>query len=75
MRKKLSELKPGESARIVQIDPSVKSRIAGMGMRVGEKVKLASRQPFRGPLVVVVKGRETSLGKSLASLIVVEVKE
>lgn len=75
MRKKLSELKPGESAQIIEISPSVKGRVAGMGIKVGEKVKLVSEQPFGGPLVVVVKGRETSLGRSLANLILVEVRK
>jgi len=72
MRKKMSEMKPGESGKIVDIDPSIKTSVAGMGIRTGEKIKLSTEQPVKGPLVILVKGRETSLGRKLAELISVE---
>ncbi len=72
MKKKLSDMKPGEKGRIAEIDSSIRASVAGMGIRTGEELKVAAEQPIKGPLVIVVKGRETSLGKGLARSIVVE---
>lgn len=72
MKKKLSEMKPGEKGRIIEIDPSIRASIAGIGIRVGGEVKLATEQPIRGPLVIEIKENMTSLGRGLAKSIVVE---
>ncbi len=75
MEKKLSDMKPGEKGRIIEIDSSIQASIAGMGIRIGEELKVAAEQPIRGPIVIVVKGRETSLGRGLAKSILVECEE
>lgn len=75
MLKKLADMKPGEEGVIVRIDQSIRTHIAGMGIRDGEKLKLTTEQPIRGPLVIAIKGRETSLGRKLAQLILVECEE
>ncbi len=72
--KKLAEMKPGQSGRICEIDPSIKERVAGMGIRVGEKIQLCARQPLKGPLAVIVRGRTASIGREIARLIQVEVE-
>ncbi|HDI12522.1 MAG: ferrous iron transport protein A [Hadesarchaea archaeon] len=72
MKKKLSDMKPGEKGRIVEIDSSIRASVAGMGIRTGEELKVAAEQPIGGPVVIVVRGRETSLGKGLARSIIVE---
>lgn len=72
MKKKLSEMKPGEKGRIIGVNSSIRSSVAGMGIRVGEELELATEQPIRGPIVIVIKGRETSLGRGLAKSITVE---
>lgn len=75
MKKKLSDMKPGEEGRITEIESSIKTSVAGMGIRIGEDLKVATEQPIRGPAVIVIKGRETSLGRGLAKLIFVECEE
>ena len=72
MKKKLSDMKPGEKGRIVEIDSSIRASVAGMGIRTGEDLKVAAEPPIGGPVVIVVRGRETSLGKGLARSIIVE---
>jgi len=72
MEKKLSEMKPGEKGQITDIDSSIRARVAGMGIRVGGGLKLATEQPMKGPLVVIVNGKEASLGRGLAKLITVD---
>lgn len=72
MERKLSEMKPGEKGQIADIDSSIRDNVAGMGIRIGEELKLAADQPVGGPLVIVIQGRETSLGRNLAKLITVE---
>ena len=72
MRKKLSDMKPGEKGRIVEINSSIRASVAGIGIRTGEELKVAAEQPIRGPLVIEIRGRGTSLGRGLAELITVE---
>ncbi|HID60793.1 MAG TPA: ferrous iron transport protein A [Hadesarchaea archaeon] len=75
MKKKLSDMRPAEKGRIIDIDSSIRASVAGMGIRTGEELKVATEQPIRGPVVIVVKGRETSLGRGLAKSILVECEE
>lgn len=74
MEKKLSELEPGEAGRIVKIDPSIRASVAGMGIRKGKEVKVASEQPVGGPIVIQIEGNKSSLGRRLAESIAVEVE-
>jgi len=53
----------------------LKERIAGMGIRVGKELKMITKQPMKGPVVVLVDGARTSLGMGIADKIKVEVEE
>lgn len=75
MEKKLLDMKPGEKGRIIEISSSIRASVAGMGIRTSEELKLATEQPIRGPLVIEIKGRQTSLGRGLARSITVECEE
>ena len=75
MRKKLSEMMYGEEGIVKRIKESLKGKIAGMGIRVGKKVKMQTKQPIKGPVVIIVDEAETSLGLGLADKILVEVEE
>ncbi len=46
-----------------------------MGIREGERIKLLSRQPLRGPLTIHVCGCQMTLGRGMARHILVEVIE
>jgi ferrous iron transport protein A len=72
MAKKLSEMDFDEEGTVKQIDEDLMKQVAGMGIRVGKKVRMATKQPIKGPVVVEVDKSFTSLGLGIAEKIVVE---
>ena len=75
MRKKLSEMVYGEEGIVKSIEGNLRNKVAGMGIRVGKKLKMATKQPIKGPVVVTVDQSSISLGLGIADKIIVEVKE
>ena len=75
MEKKLYEMDYGEEGIVKSIDERLKGKVAGMGIRVGKKLKMMTRQPLKGPVVVVVDEANTSLGMGVADKIIVDVKK
>jgi len=75
MKKKLSEMSYQEEGKVKNIEEDLKGKIAGMGIRVGKKVKMQTKQPIKGPVVVAVDEANTSLGLDVADKIIVEVEE
>jgi len=75
MEKKLSEMNYGEEGTITSINSDLRERIAGMGIRIGKKLKMLTKQPMKGPTVVIIDEASTSLGLGIADKIMVEVKE
>jgi len=75
MRKKLSEMSYGEEGIVKSIEGNLRNKVAGMGIRVGKKIKMATKQPIKGPVVVTVDQYSISLGLGIADKIIVEVKE
>ena len=74
MEKKLSEMKYEEEGIVIRIRGELKDKIAGMGIREGKGIKMMTKQPIKGPVVVTVDRSNTSIGLGLADKIVVEVK-
>ncbi len=72
MAKKLSEMDFDEKGTVKEIDEDLKKQVAGMGIREGKKVRMATKQPIKGPVVVEVDKSFTSLGLGIAEKIVVE---
>ena len=75
MEKKLSEMNYEEEGTIKRIEKGFKEKIAGMGIREGREIKMMTKHPIKGPVVVTVDRADTSLGLGLADKIVVEVKK
>ena len=75
MRKKLSEMGYGEEGIVKSIEGNLRNKVAGMGIRVGKKLKMATRQPIKGPVVVAVDEATISLGLGIADKIIVEVED
>ena len=75
MEKKLSEMKYEEEGIVIKIGGELKDKIAGMGIREGKGIKMMTKQPIKGPVVVTVDRSNTSIGLGLAGKIVVEVKK
>ena len=74
MEKKLSEMEYEEEGTVTDIEGTLRKRVAGMGIRVGKRVKMITKQPVKGPVVVVVDEASTSLGLDVAEKISVEMK-
>ncbi|MHC1630918.1 MAG: FeoA family protein [Methanotrichaceae archaeon] len=62
-----------EKGRVKNIKSGLRDRLAGMGIRTGKKIRMITRQPIKGPVVVEVDGASTSLGLGLAKSIIVEI--
>jgi len=73
MEKKLSEMDFDEEGTVKEIEETLSKQVAGMGIREGKKVRMATKQPIKGPVVVEVDKSFTSLGLGIAEKIVVEV--
>jgi len=75
MEKKLSEMDYEEEGIVKKIRKGLREQIAGMGIREGKRLKMITKQPIKGPVVVTVDRSTTSLGLGLADKIIVEVEE
>ena len=75
MEKKLSEMGYEEEGIVKNIEQNLREKVAGMGIRVGEKLRMQTKQPMKGPVVVMVDEASTSLGLGMADKIIVEVKK
>ncbi|MHC1598048.1 MAG: FeoA family protein [Candidatus Methanofastidiosia archaeon] len=75
MEKKLSEMTYGEEGIVKSIEESLRNNVAGMGIRIGKKLKMVTKQPIRGPVVVLVDESRTSLGLGIADKIMVEAEK
>lgn len=74
MEKKLSEMEYDEEGTVTGIEGTLRKKVAGMGIRIGKKLKMITKQPVKGPVVVVVDEASTSLGLDVAEKISVEMK-
>jgi Fe2+ transport system protein FeoA len=67
----LLELKEGDTAVISRIagGRGVSSRMAGLGLHEGKKIRVVQAAPFRGPLLIedVLSGARTMIGRGVAS--------
>ena len=67
-------MKYGEEGTVTDIEQTLQKQVAGMGIRVNKNLKMITKQPMKGPVVVVVDSANTSLGLDVAAKITVEVK-
>ena len=75
MEKKLSEMDFDEEGTVKEIAADFKEQIAGMGIREGKKVRMTTRQPIKGPVVIEIGRANTSVGLGLADKVIVDVGE
>ena len=70
----LSELRPGDKAKVVSIGSTgaMRQRILDMGVTVGVQVQLIKIAPLGDPVEITVRGYQLSLRKSEAALIQVQ---
>ena len=70
----LDALPPKKEAIVQQINGGrgLEQKLQVMGIRKGQHIFMASKQPFRGPITIKVNGREITLGRGMAKKILVE---
>ena len=71
----LLNLSRNKKAKITMIHGGrgLQHRLDSMGIRNGKEIKVVSKQPFRGPLTVEMRGCQMTLGRGMARKIMVEV--
>ncbi len=75
MRQPLDRMAFEQEGEVVDIPLDLRSRLAALGLRVGKRVRMITREPLRGPVVVLVEHASVSLGIGIADRICVEVDE
>ena len=71
----LMNLPENKKAKITSLEGGrgFQKKLRVMGIREGQKVKIVSKQPFKGPLTIEVSGAQMTLGRGMAQKILVEV--
>jgi DtxR family Mn-dependent transcriptional regulator len=72
----LDELPVGAAGRFVRVsdsDPEMLRYLSGAGILPGDRLVVRDRQPFGGPLFVLVNGREHTIGGRLAAAMRIDV--
>ncbi|MDD4126360.1 MAG: FeoA family protein [Methanomicrobium sp.] len=72
MEKKLSEMEYGETGLIKKIKNSSQN-LSPIGIRVGKSMKMVTKQPIKGPVVVITGEVEVAVGIDTAYDIIVDV--
>ena len=72
----LTQMKPGESGEIVEIQGGfgMTRRVQSMGVRPGKKVTKVSSHFWQGPQTVQVDNTQVAIGFGMARRIIVEVE-
>lgn len=73
----LLSLSESKKARIVKIEGGVgfQRNLRSRGIREGKIIEVVTKHPFRGPIVISIDGRETTIGRGMAQKIFVEEAE
>lgn len=74
----LASLEPGEGGIFVRVsdsNPEMLKFLSNQGIGIGDRVEMVGRQPFDGPVMVSIDGREHALGLMLAAAMRVSVGE
>ncbi len=70
----LMALQKGQTARVAGFEDGrmARRRLENMGIREGKTVRRISSQLMGGPIIISIDGRQTAMGRSMASKIKVE---
>ncbi len=73
METTLSRLKEGATATILRLEggPMFQRRLRTTGIREGKIIRVVTKHPLGGPLVIEIDGRETTIGRGMSQRIVV----
>ena len=75
MQNTLSSLKPNQSGKIVRIEGGygLQRKLRTLGIREEKTVKMVARQPIKGPVVIEIDNRQTTIGRGMANKIIIEI--
>ena len=71
----LYDLEPGDVAVVAvpgSTDPEVVAFLDTLGLRPGGRVEVREKHPFDGPLVLRVDGKDSTLGRTVATQVFVQ---
>jgi len=70
----LADLKENEGGIIIRLEggQGFQRKLRTLGIREGKKIRILTRM-FRGPIVVEVDGRSTTIGRGMVRRIIVDV--
>lgn len=70
----LISLDESKKARIVKIEGGAgfQRNLRSRGIREGKIIKVVTKHPLKGPVVISIDGRETTIGRGMAQKIFVE---
>jgi ferrous iron transport protein A len=73
METTLSHLNQDSTATILRLEggPVFQRRLRTTGIREGKIIRVVTKQPLGGPLVIEIDGRETTIGRGMSQRIVV----
>ncbi len=73
----LERMAPGASGVVVRLrgGRGMRARLEAMGLRAGKRVRKLGSQFMRGPVTVLVEGRQVAMGRGIARRIQVEVPD
>lgn len=74
MHKNLIDLKKNEKAEVVELEGGepMSRRLESMGIRPGKMISRISSQLMGGPIIVMVDGRQTAMGRGMAAKVRVQ---
>lgn len=72
----LIELENGEVGEIVKLDGGIqlKKKLSSLNIRIGKEVKKIASQPFNGPIVMKIDNTKITMGRGMASKIILKVE-
>ena len=72
----LDELRNGETVVMLGFDGGhgLARKLDAMGLRPGKQLRMVSSQFMRGPITVLLDGRQIALGRGIARRILVELR-
>jgi len=70
----LIKLSPGKKAVITKVEGGhgFQINLGTRGIRKGKEIEVITMHPMQGPLVIRIDGRETTIGRRMASRIFVD---
>jgi len=71
----VTNLSNGIHATVIELrgGPGMQNQLRSIGIREGKNITVVTIHPFSGPVVVKLDGKMVTLGRGLASRIIVEV--